>query len=238
MLLNDKSAVFALGLLGAIGYYGLKAMSRKTVVVVLPSSPPEEAGDYNTSRQFIAGLVQACKDSGCMLLYIYVPDLYHRYDALLSALSARHLQGSPVVCRVLDSRMLAALERSGSRFVAVLSPSWVSRSPVHIASIRPMPAAVVEAADDDAVVITTTDEWFPGAHRVTASDDVLAAAVSLRSGSNNSKHQQHMIITAAVARWLGKQLGMLTHMFKSVRILEGLSFSDGYEAIVRANNHV
>lgn len=42
MLLNDKSAVFALGLLGAIGYYGLKAMSRKTVVVVLPSSPPEK----------------------------------------------------------------------------------------------------------------------------------------------------------------------------------------------------
>jgi hypothetical protein len=118
MLLTDKSAVFALGMLGAIGYYGLKAMSRKTVVVVLPL-----LADDDDDEPFIAGLVQACKGSGCMMHYIYVPDLYHRYDALLSALSARHLQGCPVVCRVLDGRMLAALERSGSRFVAVLSPS-------------------------------------------------------------------------------------------------------------------
>lgn len=227
MLLNDKSAVFALGLLGAFGYYGLKAMSRKTVVVVLPSSPPEEAaGDYY--REFIAGLVQACKDSGCMLHYIYVPDLYHRYDALLSALSARHLQGCPVVCRVLDSRMLAALERSGSRFVAVLSPSWVSRSPAHIASIRPLPVAV---AADDVVVLTTVDEWFPGAD-ASSDSDVLATAVSLRRRSSV------LIITAALAARVGgkQQLGMLTHMFKSVRILKGLSLSDGYEAIVRTNH--
>jgi hypothetical protein len=50
------------------------------------------------------------------------------------------------------------------------------------------------------------------------------------------QQQQHvLLITAALAaRVGGKQLGMLAHMFKSVRILEGLSFGDGYEAVVRA----
>ncbi|WIA10807.1 hypothetical protein OEZ85_010975 [Tetradesmus obliquus] len=152
---------------------------------------------------------------------------YHRYDALLRALSARHLQGRPVVCRVLDGRMLAALERSGSRVVSVLSPSWVSS--IVAASIRPLPA------DDAAVVITSADEWFPGAHHVDPeSDDVLATAASLSRRSSSSS--KHVIITAALAARIGQQqLGMLAHMFESVRIFEGLSFSDGYEAIVRAS---
>ncbi|WIA10803.1 hypothetical protein OEZ85_011087 [Tetradesmus obliquus] len=149
-------------------------------------------------------------------------DSYHRYDALLSALSARHLQGCPVVCRVLDGHMLAALERSGSRVVSVLSPSWVTAHSSIVASIRPLPAA------DDVVVITSADEWFPGAHHVDPeSDDVLATAASL------SRRSKHVIITAALAARI--QLGMLAHMFESVRIFEGLSFSDGYEAIVRAS---
>lgn len=225
-LLTDKNAIFALGLLGAVGYYGLKAALRKTVVVLMPHSVHSSTDRY---QSFINGMTEACRHTNCMLHYLCIPDLYHRYDALLSALTSSQLKGCPVVCRVLDEHMLAVLEQSGSRFVAVMSPAWVSKSVAHVASIRPWDMSDLPA---DHVVITSHDEWIPGAS-IARPETLMHVAVAL------SKQQQarHLLIADYQSLVLSnRSAGKLVHMFKSVKLLEGPSFSDGYEAITKAVN--
>ncbi|KAF6244150.1 hypothetical protein COO60DRAFT_1650733 [Scenedesmus sp. NREL 46B-D3] len=77
-------------------------------------------------------------------------DIYLYDNNVDPSLLPAHLQGCPVVCRVLDSRMLAVLERSGSRFVPVLSPSWLlaQYDPVHFKEHSPGKVkAVLDSAD-------------------------------------------------------------------------------------------
>ncbi|KAF6252708.1 hypothetical protein COO60DRAFT_1643837 [Scenedesmus sp. NREL 46B-D3] len=217
MLLSDKSALFALGFLGALGYYGLRAAARQTVVVIMP----------HDAAPFMAGMLQACRDANCMLHYIHVPDLYHRYDALAQALEAtkndEQLRGCPVVCKVLDEHMLGALELSGSRFVALMSPAWVGRSAMHIASLRTLDPSMLPP---DTALVASASEWVPGAF-VTDAARFIDDAVGL------SKHARNLI----VADWHGlvepnaHAAAKLGHLYKSVRVLPALSYEDGYQAI-------
>lgn len=223
--LSDRTALFALGLLGAISYYGLKAAARRTVVVLMPSSSSVVVGGRRY-QAFVDGMVQACQDKDCMLHYICIPDLYHRYDAMLRALQAPELQGCPVICRIVDTRMLSVLERSGSKFVAVMSPRWVANSPAHIASIRPWD---MQDLPEETAVITTHDEWIQGAY-IADAPSLLDVATELSSKASN------LIIAADPEELVttNRSIGMLSHLYKSVRLLEGPTYSDGYEAILRA----
>lgn len=230
MLLNDKSAVFALGLLGVIGYYGVQAMRRRVIAVVMPHAPEALTSvDSSCFGPFVAGMLQACKDRGCMLHYVCVPDAYRQYDALLRALTSSQLQGCPVICRILDPGMLHALEQAGSRFVAVMSPGWVASSPLHIASLLPWTAAAGASGAAPTAVLTSQAQWAPGCHVADASSFMTKATMLSRSGA------QHLLIAdPALVAHNPAAAPALRHLFRSVRLLPCPGYAEGYEAVVRA----
>lgn len=215
-LLTDRSAMFALGLLGVLGYYAAKAAGRRTVAVVLP-----QAADARY-RTFLQGVARACGDHGCMLHYVCVPDLYHRYDAMQRALASAGPPGSPVVCRIPDQRTLAAIEQSGRKFVAIMSPKWVAKSPAHIASLMPWEPSELPAST---VVITSPGEWIPGALVADASSFMEVAASASRQARNLLVADHEAILAP------NRAAAALGHLFSSVRTLRGPTLAEGYEAV-------
>jgi hypothetical protein len=223
-LLNDKSAVFAMGLIGAICYYGLKAAARRTVVVILPHDARACSGIF---ADFVQGAMRACLDRSCMLHYVCINDAIQQYDGLLAALRSPDVQGSPVICRVLDRRMLSVLENSGSKFVAIMSPRWVVSSTSHIASLRPWDA---DELPTDTALITSKDTWVPGSH-VSQASTLIDDATSLLATRPMAKK---LLVTDPGLLKSNPFATKLLHLYNSVKVLEGPTYADGYAAVAKA----